>query len=157
MGYAGATEPVVVHEWVDAEQVHVDRCPPALYRQLGASVARLEHFGSYACRNVYNRDDHPWLTSLGLYDSSVDQAAEDLYLQAARTDYLPRFKSTLEQRLQGLTDLELALMNQIETYFTSRGLQVSPSNRRQAHIPDGAIPIENPVGTAPGYSAGART
>jgi nicotinamide-nucleotide amidase len=26
-----------------------------------------------------------------------------------------------------------------------------PSNRRQAFIPDGAIPIENPVGTAPGF------
>lgn len=32
-------EPVVVHEWVPAEPVHVDRCPPALYRRLGASVA----------------------------------------------------------------------------------------------------------------------
>ena len=52
-----------------------------------------------------------------------------------------------------------ALMGQIETYFTSRGLQVSPSNRRQAHIPDGAIPIENPVGTAPGFivEQGPRT
>jgi Ser/Thr protein kinase RdoA (MazF antagonist) len=39
--FVGAAEPVVVHEWVDAEPVHVDRCPPALYRQLGASVARI--------------------------------------------------------------------------------------------------------------------
>lgn len=37
--FDGTDEPVVVHEWVPAEPVHVDRCPPALYRQLGASVA----------------------------------------------------------------------------------------------------------------------
>jgi hypothetical protein len=30
---------------------------PAAQEYLGASVARLEHFGSYACRNVYNRKD----------------------------------------------------------------------------------------------------
>jgi Ser/Thr protein kinase RdoA (MazF antagonist) len=37
--FAGTDEPVVVHEWVPAEPVHVDRCPPELYRRLGASVA----------------------------------------------------------------------------------------------------------------------
>ena len=37
--FEGSGEPVVVHEWVDAEPVHVDRCPPSLYRRLGASVA----------------------------------------------------------------------------------------------------------------------
>ena len=39
--FDGGDEPVVVHEWVDAEPVHVDRCPPDLYRRLGASVARV--------------------------------------------------------------------------------------------------------------------
>lgn len=67
--------------------------------------------------NVYNRDDHPWLTSVGLYDSSVDEAAENLYLQAARTDFLPRFKSTLEQRLQGLTASDDALIATFRTYL----------------------------------------
>jgi len=28
---------------------------------------------------------------------------------------------------------------------------MSPNNRKQAYIPEGAIPIENPVGTAPGF------
>lgn len=67
--------------------------------------------------NVYNRDDHPWLTSVGLYDSSVDQAAENLYLQAARTDFLPRFKATLEQRLQGLGASDDALIATFRTYL----------------------------------------
>jgi hypothetical protein len=30
---------------------------PAAQRHFGSTVARLEHFGSYACRNVYGRDD----------------------------------------------------------------------------------------------------
>ena len=30
---------------------------PAAQRHYGASVARLEHFGSYACRNVYGREE----------------------------------------------------------------------------------------------------
>src|SRR5919198_1006712 len=44
-----------------------------------------------------------------------------------------------------------ALMHQIEAYFASRGFTLSPSNRRQAYIPAGAIPVENPVGTAPAF------
>lgn len=43
------------------------------------------------------------------------------------------------------------LMKQIEAYFASRGFRLSPSNRRQAYIPAGAIPVENPVGTAPAF------
>jgi nicotinamide-nucleotide amidase len=52
-----------------------------------------------------------------------------------------------------------SLMRQIEAYFAARGLAASPSNRRQAHIPAGAIAIENPVGTAPGFivEQGPRT
>lgn len=44
-----------------------------------------------------------------------------------------------------------ALMEQITKFFQSRGMSPSSSNQRQAFIPDGAIPIENPVGTAPGF------
>jgi nicotinamide-nucleotide amidase len=43
------------------------------------------------------------------------------------------------------------LMDQIEALFRHRGFRMVPSNRRQAFIPDGAIPIENPMGTAPGF------
>jgi nicotinamide-nucleotide amidase len=43
------------------------------------------------------------------------------------------------------------LMAGIEAFFRARGFKLSPSNRRQAFIPRGAIPIENPVGTAPGF------
>ena len=43
------------------------------------------------------------------------------------------------------------LMDQIETIFKRRGFRMSENNRRQAFIPEGAIPIENPKGTAPGF------
>jgi nicotinamide-nucleotide amidase len=43
------------------------------------------------------------------------------------------------------------LMDQIEALFRHRGFRMPPNNRRQAFIPDGAIPIQNPMGTAPGF------
>ena len=48
-------------------------------------------------------------------------------------------------------DLEFhpELLDQIEAFFQARGLPLSPSNRKQAYIPRGAIPLPNPVGTAP--------
>ena len=43
------------------------------------------------------------------------------------------------------------LMEQIEALFKRRGFRMAESNRKQAYIPEGAIPIENPKGTAPGF------
>lgn len=40
---------------------------------------------------------------------------------------------------------------QIEAIFARWGRVVGENNRRQAHLPGGAIPIQNPVGTAPGF------
>ncbi len=55
-------------------------------------------------------------------------------------------------------DLEFSdrLMAQIEAFFAARGLPLSPSNRRQAFIPRGALPLENPVGTAPAFIVEVR-
>jgi nicotinamide-nucleotide amidase len=41
------------------------------------------------------------------------------------------------------------LLADIEAFFRARGLPLSPSNRKQAYVPRGAIPVPNPVGTAP--------
>jgi nicotinamide-nucleotide amidase len=43
------------------------------------------------------------------------------------------------------------LMEQIETLFKKRGFRMAESNQKQAYIPEGSIPIENPKGTAPGF------
>jgi len=45
------------------------------------------------------------------------------------------------------------LMEQIETLFKKRGFRMAEGNQKQAYIPEGAIPIENPKGTAPGFIA----
>jgi len=43
------------------------------------------------------------------------------------------------------------LMEQIEDLFKRRGFRMVENNRKQAYIPEGSIPIENPKGTAPGF------
>jgi len=43
------------------------------------------------------------------------------------------------------------LMEQIEALFKKRGFRMAESNRKQAYIPEGSIPVENPKGTAPGF------
>jgi nicotinamide-nucleotide amidase len=43
------------------------------------------------------------------------------------------------------------LMEQIESLFKRRGFRMTENNRKQAYIPEGSIPIENPKGTAPGF------
>ena len=43
------------------------------------------------------------------------------------------------------------LMEQIEALFKRRGFKMTENNRIQAYIPEKAIAIENPKGTAPGF------
>lgn len=43
------------------------------------------------------------------------------------------------------------LLQYIEEFFQRRGLELGDNNSRQAYIPETAIPIHNPVGTAPGF------
>lgn len=106
-------------------------------------------------------------------------AGLDLYFKTVVGDNLPRLEMTIRQALgrshvvlttggigptaddvtreavAAATDRELVfsevLMAQVEAYFASRGFKLSPSNRRQAFIPAGAIAVENPVGTAPAF------
>ena len=43
------------------------------------------------------------------------------------------------------------LLEQIEARFRAYGRKMTENNRQQAYVPDGARPIENPVGTAPAF------
>jgi nicotinamide-nucleotide amidase len=49
------------------------------------------------------------------------------------------------------TEFQLELWEQIQERFKRYGRQATDNNRRQAYIPEGSIPVENPVGTAPGF------
>src|SRR5919109_1089935 len=44
-----------------------------------------------------------------------------------------------------------ALLQQIEERFRKRGFIMTKNNEKQAYIPTGAIPVENPNGTAPSF------
>ncbi len=43
------------------------------------------------------------------------------------------------------------LMAEIEELFRRIGYHMTENNRKQAYIPEGALPLSNPVGTAPGF------
>jgi nicotinamide-nucleotide amidase len=45
--------------------------------------------------------------------------------------------------------LDAGLLEQVEEHFRRRGRTMTPNNRRQAFMPEGAIPVRNPNGTAP--------
>lgn len=103
----------------------------------------------------------------------------DLHFKATVGDNLERLKATLQTALTRsdfiittggigptLDDLtreavaevlsrplvfQQPLHDQINDFFRRLGRAMSPNNRKQAYIPQGAIPIENPVGTAPGF------
>ncbi|MBM3933529.1 MAG: CinA family nicotinamide mononucleotide deamidase-related protein [SAR202 cluster bacterium] len=47
--------------------------------------------------------------------------------------------------------LDPALLDQIEQRFRKRGFIMTPNNERQAYVPEGAIPVSNPNGTAPSF------
>jgi len=47
--------------------------------------------------------------------------------------------------------LDPALLAQIEERFRRRGFIMTENNNRQAYIPAGSIPVENPNGTAPSF------
>lgn len=53
----------------------------------------------------------------------------------------------LGQRLK----LDPRVLQSIEKFFTSRGLEMAPSNQQQAYFPPQALILENPAGTAPGF------
>lgn len=46
-------------------------------------------------------------------------------------------------------EFQPVLLEQVAERFKRFGVEMSENNRRQAYVPKGAIPIENPVGTAP--------
>jgi nicotinamide-nucleotide amidase len=43
------------------------------------------------------------------------------------------------------------LFEQVQEHFRRRGRSMTPNNRRQAYMPEGAVPVRNPNGTAPSF------
>jgi nicotinamide-nucleotide amidase len=46
---------------------------------------------------------------------------------------------------------DAGMLEQVEEHFRRRGRPMTPNNIRQSYMPEGAIPIQNPNGTAPSF------
>jgi nicotinamide-nucleotide amidase len=93
---------------------------------------------------------------------NVDRAADVLRRSISRCDITiatgglgPTVDDVTREAVSRALNVELVLhedlLKQIEGMFTKWGRKMSDSNRVQAMLPKGCIPIENPVGTAPGF------
>ena len=104
---------------------------------------------------------------LDLYRTStvgdnINRIAEEVRASMQRADAVittgglgPTIDDPTREGIAAAVGVETAfvpeLWQQIEERFSGFGSVPTENNRRQAYIPAGAIPIENPVGTAPGF------
>jgi nicotinamide-nucleotide amidase len=104
---------------------------------------------------------------LDLYRTStvgdnIDRIAEEVQASMERADAVittgglgPTIDDPTREGIAKACGVETVFMpelwQQIEERFSAFGSVPTENNRRQALIPAGAIPIENPVGTAPGF------
>ncbi|QKX16443.1 type VI secretion system membrane subunit TssM [Microbulbifer sp. YPW1] len=70
-----------------------------------------------AASRVYQKEEHPWLNNLGLYDERVDAAADRLYREQLELTFLPALQRALEQRLVKLDSADPALTQTLKTYL----------------------------------------
>jgi len=98
-------------------------------------------------------------TSVG---DNVERMALALRQALARADVViitgglgPTVDDVTREAITLATGRQLTLypecLAQIEIIFARWGRSVGENNKRQAYLPEGAVPIQNPVGTAPGF------
>ena len=51
------------------------------------------------------------------------------------------------------TELYAPALEQMKGFFAAIGREMRPNNEKQAQLPRGSVPLENPYGTAPGFVA----
>ncbi len=71
----------------EADLASFSNAPATAGQPLEQNLIALEHLQSAA--GVFDQQDHPWLSGLGMYDSSVDEAAKGAYLRALQTAVAP--------------------------------------------------------------------
>ncbi|MBQ8995030.1 MAG: competence/damage-inducible protein A [Oscillospiraceae bacterium] len=59
-------------------------------------------------------------------------------------------KETVAKSFDKKLVFDESVYEEIETFFKSRGMEPKENNRKQAYVPEGAIVLHNPNGTAPG-------
>ncbi|UTA46618.1 type VI secretion system membrane subunit TssM [Simiduia sp. 21SJ11W-1] len=81
-------------------------------------------------QSVYDQQEHPWLYNLGLYDASVDEAADALYRHELARIFLPYTAHQLEQQLKQQQGDADALLKTLRAY----AMLFSTENRRPEEI-----------------------
>lgn len=66
---------------------------------------------------VYDQEEHPLLSNLGLYDGSVDSAADKLYREQLSTIYLPALQRDIERQLSRSNGSDKALLETLKVYL----------------------------------------
>ncbi len=86
---------------------------------------------------------------------AVERALEEAELVVTTGGLGPTADDLTTAVVAGLTERPLELhgpsLRAIEERFRSRGIEMSPNNRKQALFPAGSVIIPNPTGTAPGF------
>ncbi|AFU98091.1 type VI secretion system membrane subunit TssM [Simiduia agarivorans] len=67
--------------------------------------------------SVYDQDDHPWLQNLGLYDPSVDHAADRLYSAKLREYFYPLLAKTLAAKVREDQYKDAELIDSLKLYL----------------------------------------
>jgi len=95
MRHRGFMEEVNAH--VEEYELAADKIAPQGrdIRQVLPALNALER-----ASKVYDQQDHPWLTSLGLYDVRVDSRADDAYRHELVHTFLPRLLTIMEGELE---------------------------------------------------------
>ena len=100
----------------------------------------------------YTVSDH-----IDLISDAIGQAAENTDIILLTGGLGPTDDDVTRQAIADFLGVELvykdSLMRAISSFFNSRGSEMSSKNRVQAYIPQGAMPVDNEIGTAPGIIA----
>lgn len=70
-----------------------------------------------ASTQVYDQEEHPLLNNLGLYDGSVDKAADQLYREQLNVTYLPALLHDIERQLSRTNGDDKALLETLKVYL----------------------------------------
>ena len=71
----------------------------------------------YEASVVYEKEEHPWLNNLGLYDDRIDQAADRLYREKLNELFLPALQRELERKLARMDSADTALAPTLKAYL----------------------------------------
>lgn len=79
---------------------------------------------------VYDQENHPWLSGMGLYDGRVDQAAKELYTDKLLHVFLADFSRSLEHKLNRLGPQDNDLLDTLKVYL----MLYTPEKRNNTDI-----------------------